>query len=107
MPQSESAFNIAKDALTKQIASSRTTKMNIINAWLMAKRIGLETDLNETIYNALPDLKLADIVDFEKQNMAGKPYRYIILGNEHSLDMPSLQQIAPVKRVTLQEIFGY
>ncbi len=107
MPQSESAFNIAKDALTKQIASSRTTKMNIINAWLMAKRIGLETDLNETVYNALPDLKLADIVDFEKQNMAGKPYRYIILGNEKNLDMNALQQIAPVKRVTLQEIFGY
>ena len=107
MPQSESAFNIAKDAVTKQLASQRTTKFNVINAWIMAKLVDLDYDLSQTIYEELPHLKLNDIADFAKQNIANKPYRYVILGDERNLDMKSLQQIAPVKRVSLEEIFGY
>ena len=50
---------------------------------------------------------LFDIVNFEQENMAGKPYRYLILGNEEELDMECLEKIAPVRRVSLEEIFGY
>ena len=48
-----------------------------------------------------------DIVRFEQETMAGKPYRYIILGNEKELDIKSLEKIGPVKRLTTEEIFGY
>ena len=107
IPQSEAAFKIAKDALTKRLASQRTTKFSLINAWLAAKRLGIDYDINERIYKALPRLQLKDIVDFERLNIARKPYRYVILGDEKELDIPSLQQIAPIRRVTTEEIFGY
>ncbi len=107
MPQSEAAFQIAKDAVIKQIASQRTTKFSVLNAYLMAKRLGLDYDLNEKTYKALPSLHLQNIVDFEKQNMANKPYRYIILGDEKELDIKALEQIAPIRRLTLEEVFGY
>ena len=107
MPQSEAAFQIAKDAVIKQIASQRTTKFSVLNAYLNAQRLGLDYDLNEKTYNALPSLRLQDIVDFEKQNMANKPYRYIILGDEKELDIKALEQIAPIRRLTLEEVFGY
>ena len=107
MPASEAAFQIAKDALTKQLASQRTTKFGVISAYLVAKRKGIDYDLNEKVYNALPGLKLQDIVDFEKQGMANKAYRYIILGDEKELDMKALEKIGPIKRLTTEEIFGY
>ena len=107
MPQSEAAFQIAKDAAMKQIASQRTTKFSVLNAYINAKRLGLDFDLNEKVYNLLPSLNLKDIVDFEKQNMANKPYRYIILGDEKELDIKALEQIAPIRRLTLEEVFGY
>ena len=107
MPASESAFQIAKDALTKQLASMRTTKYGVLNAYLAARRLGIDYDLNSTIYQALPALKLQDIVDFERRQMANKQYRYIILGDEQNLDIQSLEKIAPVRRVSLEEIFGY
>ena len=107
MPQSEAAFQIAKDAAVKQIASYRTTKFSVLNAYLMAKRLGLDYDLNEKVYNLLPSISLKDIVDFEKQNMANKTYRYIILGDEKELDIKALEQIAPIRRLTLEEVFGY
>ena len=52
-------------------------------------------------------VQLKDIVDFEKQTMANKAYRYIILGDEKELDMNYLEKIGPVKRLTSEEIFGY
>ena len=107
MPASETAFNIAKDAATKQLASLRTTKFGVISAYLVAKRKGIDYDLNEKVYNALPALKLQDIVSFEKQLMANKPYRYIILGDEKELDMKALEKFGPIKRLTTEEIFGY
>ena len=107
MPQSEAAFQIAKDAAIKQIASQRTTKFSVLNAYVNAKRLGLDYDLNEKVYNLLPSLNLKDIVDFEKQNMANKPYHYIILGDEKELDIKALEQIAPIHRLTLEEVFGY
>ena len=107
MPQSEAAFNIAKEGVMKQLASQRTTKFGVINAYLTAKRRGLDYDLNQKIYEQLPGLKLADIVNFEKQNMANKTYRYMILGDEKELDMKELEKIGPVKRLTLEDIFGY
>ena len=39
--------------------------------------------------------------------MANKPCKYLILGNEKELDMKALEKIAPIKRVTTEEIFGY
>jgi predicted Zn-dependent peptidase len=107
MPESEQAFGIAKEALTKRLASQRTTKFGLINAWLSAQMKGIDYDINERIYNALPNITLQDIVKFEQEQMANKPYRYVILGNEKELDMKALEQLGPVKRVTTEEIFGY
>lgn len=40
-------------------------------------------------------------------NMANKTFKYLILGNEKELDIKSLEKIAPIRRVTTEEIFGY
>lgn len=107
MPASETAFQIAKDAVTKRLASTRTTKLGIFNSYLSSERLGLDISLDELIYKHLPQAELKDIVSFEKQTMADKGYRYIILGDEKSLDMESLEKIGPVRRLTTEEVFGY
>ena len=107
IPQSETSFQIAKEGLSKQLASRRVTKFALINAWIAARDMGLDYDINKPIYEALPQLTMKDVVDFEQQQIARKPYRYIILGDERDLDMKSLQQYGPVRRVSLAEIFGY
>ena len=107
IPQSEAAFRIAKEAVTKRLASQRTTRMGVINAYLLARQRGLDFDLNKKIYEQLPQVTLQDIVRFEQQQMARKPYRYIILGDEKELDMPTLEKIGPIRRLTLEEVFGY
>jgi predicted Zn-dependent peptidase len=107
LPASENAFKIAKEGLTKQLASLRVTKMGVIDRWHAMQRLGLDFDLNEKIYNDLKKVTLQDIVNFEKANMANKQYRYVILGDEKQLDMKALEKIGPVKRLTTEEVFGY
>ena len=107
LPASETAFAIAKEGLTKQLASLRTTKMGIINKWHSMKQLGLDFDLNQKIYKDLEKVTLQDMVNFEKTNMANKPLRYIILGDEKELDMESLGKIGPIRRLTTEEVFGY
>jgi len=107
IPQSEAAFQIAKESVLKQMATTRVRKEGIISSYITAKRLGLEKDLAEATYHAIQQLQLQDIVAFEQTNMSHKPFRYIILGDEKDLDMESLSKIGPIKRLTLEEIFGY
>ncbi len=107
MPEREAGFELARQSLTKSLATARTTKFAILNACLAAQKLGLGYDLNKTVYEALPKLKLQDIVDFARLTVAHKPYRYIILGNEKELDMKALEKTGPVRRLTTDEIFGY
>jgi predicted Zn-dependent peptidase len=107
IPQSEAAFKIAKDAVQKRLASQRTTKNAVFAAYLNAKKMGIDYDLNQKIYNDLPAVTLGGIVSFEQQQMARKPYRYLLLGDEKELDMPAIEKTGPVRRLTLEDIFGY
>ena len=107
MPQNQAAFDLAKQSLFKSYQSSRITKFGVLNAYMSYKNLGIDYDLNKTIYEALPSLTLQDIVKFEQENMAKKPYRMMILGNEKDLDMKALEKIAPVKKLSQEEVFGY
>lgn len=107
LPANEEAFRSAKGNLEKNLASQRVTGFAIINSYLEDQRQGLTQPAAKIVYEALPKLTLKDIVEFEKKYVANKPRRYFILGNEKELDMESLQQIAPVKRLSLEDIFGY
>ena len=107
MPQSESAFNVAKQSLLKNLSTQRTTKNRVLTSYLQARKRGIDYDINKTVYESVPGISLQDIVAFEKEHLANKPLRYIILGDEKQLDMKSLEKIGPIKRITLEEIFGY
>ena len=107
MPQNQAAFDLAKHSLIKRLQSARTTKFGVISSYLFYKNQGIDFDLNKLIYEKLPSLTLQDIVKFEQENMVNKPYRMMILGNEKNLDMKSLEKIAPIKRLSQEDIFGY
>lgn len=107
VPQSEKAFNLAVQSIKKSIESRRVTKEGIISAYESAKKKGIDYDIYKKVYEALPSMTLADIVKFEQETMAGKPRRYLILGNEDELDMEALGKIGKIHRLTTEQIFGY
>ena len=106
-PSREAGFKLAQQGLLKSLATERTTKFGVLTSYLRAQKLGLDYDVNQKIYETLPKLQLQDVMNFAKENIANKTYRYLILGDEKNLDMKSLEKIAPVKRLTTGEIFGY
>lgn len=107
VPASEKAFALAKQAVEKRLRAARTTKFGVISSYLAAKRLGIDCSTAELVYRGLDKVTMQGVVDFEKQNMAGKPYRYIVLGDEKNLDMESLGKIGPVSHLSTEQIFGY
>ena len=93
IPQSDASFRIAKEGLTKQLASLRTTKFGLINAWIAARNLGIDYDLNEKIYAALPDLTMQDIVKFASQQVAHK-YPMLSLANTYTAIRPRAPRVA-------------
>ena len=107
VPEREAGLQLAKQSLIKSLASERTTRENVLWSYLRAQRLGIDYDLNKRIYEELPKLQLKDVIDFARQNISNKPYRYLILGDEKNLDMEALGKIGPIRHLTTKEIFGY
>ena len=107
MPLSAAAFPLAKEALLKRLATERTFGDAVLSYVLNARRLGLDHDISADIYAQVQDMTLADLEAFAQAHVAGRTYRYIILGNEPDLDQAKLQTLGPVHHLSLEEIFGY
>lgn len=107
MPVSEKAFNLAKKNLRKDIESSRYVGIRSLLYVYSMKKLGLDHDLNQDIYRDASKITLAGLRKFASENVSGRKYRYIILGDENDLDMDYLKKLGKVTILSNEEIFGY
>ena len=107
MPESEAAFNIAKEALISTLRTQRITGRRILYSYQNARELGLTEDRSKKIYEVLPTLTLEDVKETQNKWVEGRTYHYGILGDIKDLDTKYLRTLGPVKTLTLEEIFGY
>jgi len=109
MPVAEANFNMAKDAQISAIRTARTTKMGIINAYLSYERMGFNTKKNHSkiLFEAYPKVTMNDIVNFNHKYIRGQKKVYMCLGKESDMDFNALAKFGKVKKLKLEDIFGY
>ena len=107
MPQAEANFKLAKDALIAGSRTARTTKFGIINSYLNCERMGWKEPLSKQNFQAYPKMTMNDLVNFQKQHIKGQKKTYLILGKESEMDFNALSKFGKVKKLTLDEVFGY
>lgn len=107
MPLSESAFGLSKEVTLKRMATQRYTKNNVLALYLWLSRKGIDHNPYPQIYKEIKAMTLQDLADFQKENVKGRTYRYVILGDEKELDMKKLESMGRIRRLTTEEIFGY
>lgn len=107
MPESESAFNISKSSILANYESQRITKSNVLWSYINAQDLGMDYDIRKNNYEAIKNLTLADVVQFQKENIKGRTYTYCILGNKNDLNINKLSSIAPIQYLSQEEIFGF
>ena len=109
MPVAEANFNMAKDAEISAIRTARTTKMGIINSYLYYERMGFNPKKNHAkmLFEAYPNVTMQDIVNFNHKYIKGQKKVYMCLGKEADMDFNALAKFGKVKKLKLEDIFGY
>jgi predicted Zn-dependent peptidase len=107
MPESEAAFNIAKEAIIASIRTDRIIRESVLWNYLDAQKFGYTYDRRKDIFEQVPNFTLQDVKAFQEKYVKDLPYVYCILGDKKELDFDAMKKIAPVQTLTLEEIFGY
>ncbi len=107
MPQSETAFRLAKEGFIARLRTERITKDAIIWDYLDAKDMGQDIDERIALYELLQTATMDDVVKFQQERVKDRTYTYCILGDKKQLNMNVLKNIGPVIELSQKDIFGY
>lgn len=107
MPRSDAAFALAKSGLLANMATERTTKSDVLWGYVNMGYFGSTDDHVKRVYEGIQRLSLDDLVAFQQTYVKGRPYSYMILGDQKDVDLNYLRTLGEVKFVSQEEIFGY
>jgi len=107
LPKSEQLFETAKSGLKKSIASERITQDGIIFSYLKAQKLGNNSDIRKNVYEQAPKLSFADINAFHDKEMKDKSYTYCLVASQDKVNEADMKKLGEVKKLNLNEIFGY
>ncbi len=107
MPESEKSFELAKKAAMEKIRTERITKSSILWNYETALKRGLSYDLRKDVYEAVPNMTMADLKAFHKNYIKNSDYNIMVIGKKDGLNMAALKEYGPVKELSLEDVFGY
>ena len=107
MPESEAAFNIAKEGLISRLRTDRTVKEQVLWSFIRLRNMGLTEDRDKQIFEKVQSMTLADVKAAQEKWVKGRKYVYGILGDIQDLDLNYLKTLGPIRTVSQEEMFGY
>lgn len=107
LPKTEQNFINARKSLMKDIETDRITKDAIITSYLTAIKKGVDRDLRKDNYVQYANITLNDLYKYHQDVLAKKPYTYCVIASEKRINVDDLKKYGEVKKLTLQELFGY
>ncbi|GAB1356966.1 insulinase family protein [Cloacibacterium normanense] len=107
MPELPKNLELAKNQVKKDIQTERITQDGIIYNYLNAKNLGLNDDIRKKMYETVDKITMADVKKFHQNYFSGKPYKYAIVASEKRVSMDDMKKLGEVKKLSLEEIFGY
>ena len=107
MPELPKNLELAKNQVKKDIQTERITQDGIIYNYLNAKNLGLNDDIRKKMYETVDKITMADVKKFHQNYFSGKPYTYAIVASEKRVSMDDMKKLGEVKKLSLEEIFGY
>lgn len=109
MPESQKAFDIAKEQIVSQLRTKRVDKTAVFSEFLAAEELNLNDTPDKVLFEKVQNLTLRDVVKFQQETIKDRKYHIGILGDKNDLDLKSLdpQKYGKVTYLTLKDIFGY
>ena len=107
MPKYEQLWSTSKDAVMKNIESTRIIREAILFSYENALRLGLDHDTRKDVYEKTPDLTFEDIQKFHSEKISKHPYTILVIGNKKDMDLAALGKYGKINYLTMEDIFGY
>jgi len=107
IPEADQLLETAKQGMRQDIETERITQDGVIFSYLAAQKLGLNNDIRKQVYDNINKLSFADVKKFHDENLANKPYTYCILASEKKVSNDDLKKFGEVKKLSLEELFGY
>ena len=90
MPESQQAFDLAKDALITRLRTDRITGSDVLWAYLGAQDLGQNTDSRKLLFEEAQTMTLPQIKDFQQNNIKDRNYIICVLGDQNDLDLKEI-----------------
>jgi predicted Zn-dependent peptidase len=107
LPNVEANINYARGGIKKDIETERITQDGIIFNYLTAQQKGLTGDIRKATYTAVDKIGYNELKKFHTEYIANKPYTYCIVASDKKLPEDEMKKYGELKRLNLEEIFGY
>ncbi len=107
LPNVEENIKFAKAGIKKDIETERVTQDGIIFNYLTAQQKGLNEDIRKTTYAAVDKIGYNELKKFHSDYIANKPYTYCVVASDKKLSEEAMKKYGELKRLSLEEIFGY
>jgi predicted Zn-dependent peptidase len=107
IPRSDKLLETARKSLKQDIETERIINDDIIFSYLAAQKLGLKTDIRKEVYASIDKMNFDEVKQFHDQYVANKPYTYCIVASAKKISEDDLKKYGEVKKLSLEEIFGY
>ena len=107
LPNVAENIKFAREGIKKDIETERITQDGIIFNYLTAQRKGLTSDIRKTTYTAVDKIGYDELKKFHTEYIANKPYTYCIVASNKKLSDDDMKKYGEVKKLSLEQIFGY
>ncbi|MGF2411553.1 M16 family metallopeptidase [Ferruginibacter sp.] len=107
LPNVEENIKFARAGIKKDIETERITQDGIIFNYLTAQQKGLTSDIRKTTYTAVDNIGYNELKKFHSEYLANKPYTYCVVASDKKLPEDTMKKYGELKRLSLEEIFGY
>ncbi|MBC7426762.1 MAG: insulinase family protein [Bacteroidia bacterium] len=107
LPESESSFLLAKQAILSSIENERINKERIFFDYLTSIEMGYTHDTRKDVYDAVKNLTFAQLKAFHKAKIANQKFAYSVLASKDRINVEDLKKYGRVVTLSIDEIFGY
>ena len=105
MPEKAERVSIAAQSIKNEINNDYPSFREKSEDIASLKREGYTADPNSDLLNAVSFMNIADVSDFYRKNIKGRPYIYIVVGNEKQIDMKKLATFGTIIKMKPEEVY--
>jgi zinc protease len=106
MPKAEKSFESSKLAALKQIETNRTSRSRIYWSRERANDLGFDYDYKKDNYEAIKKISVDDLAKFFEENIKGKNYTFLVIGNKKNVNKKELARMGEVKELKIDDVLG-